>query len=417
MSAALLTGSLTGCDYHNLFGGNNKSIQKQSESTSKSSKTDKTMSKELLNKEYIKRMKAYLTYFEDEEKNYSGTVAASITLDENSLPLLWLVYSPSDTSFLDNYDNFFSDKYDGAVQFQLCNYEDNAVHLLAEKRISNAYGYILLSLNPDLPAIKISHDESEEDDFDNYIAYVYDKETDLFTSYDFTDFKYSGKNPNSYIDKTEKNMDVFEFLDSSGEDNSKRLYYFTIVNSDESSDDDHRIMSYIGLSDDSLFYETLLTIVGAIEYYGEIGLGYTRLAPEYMNNQKILDIVNKYLNYKIEKKNKSKEYVINSLPNLYLEDGTKIKGSNVSKHFDIKSTDYNVTVESYSSLFTFLLPADNAKMLMRYSIKHPQFTAKDILETTYELLMNAEYVSFDQLLTKSRQSKTDSEEVDEEEDY
>lgn len=98
MSAVMVVGMMTGC------GSKESTSNKTVENVS-----DKTEEK------YAERMEAYLDYFQSEEKDYDGVVAAAITLDSDSLPLLWLAYMESEES--------------EDIRFQLCTYEKNKMAL------------------------------------------------------------------------------------------------------------------------------------------------------------------------------------------------------------------------------------------------------------------------------------------------
>ena len=78
VSAIMAVGMMTGCGSKETT--SNKTVENVSD------KSDKTEEK------YAERMEAYLDYFQSEEKDYDGVVAAAITLDSDSLPLLWLIW-------------------------------------------------------------------------------------------------------------------------------------------------------------------------------------------------------------------------------------------------------------------------------------------------------------------------------------
>ena len=109
MSAIMAVGMMTGCGSKEAT--SNKTVENVS---------DKTEEK------YVERMEAYLDYFQSEEKEYDGVVGAAITLDENSLPLLWLAFAES--------------KEDDDYRFQLCSYDESKVNVLAEKKINDVDG-------------------------------------------------------------------------------------------------------------------------------------------------------------------------------------------------------------------------------------------------------------------------------------
>lgn len=105
VSAIMAVGMMTGCGSKETT--SNKTVENVSD------KSDKTEEK------YAERMEAYLDYFQSEEKDYDGVVGAAITLDSDSLPLLWLTYAESK----------------GRVnRIQLCSYENDKVNILAEKK-------------------------------------------------------------------------------------------------------------------------------------------------------------------------------------------------------------------------------------------------------------------------------------------
>ncbi len=348
MSAVMVVGMMTGC------GSKESTSNKTVENVS-----DKTEEK------YAERMEAYLDYFQSEEKDYDGVVAAAITLDSDSLPLLWLAYMESEES--------------EDIRFQLCTYEKNKIEILAEKGMDNvadvapyiADGVIGLHLS-------IGDDEYS----DNSKALIYNHEDQDFDFYDADYFEYDNyKNDDvdEYYKKMQKDIDAYRVM--------KTPSKIIIANTESKT-------AYLGLKDSYEIYSDMLNNMNALEKIttkdeANAELGY-RLQEKFTNDKPIKDIFDEYF-LKVENKNYD-DYgdYYNIKSSFTLPDGTETDDEGFYKYYDLTYDDYrnlrnavydDEPVMSIQELDTFtrFISGKDAEFMMRNLIKDSAYTSFDLM--------------------------------------
>lgn len=335
MSAVMVVGMMTGCGSKETT--SNKTVENVS---------DKTEEK------YAERMEAYLDYFQSEEKDYDGVVAAAITLDSDSLPLLWLAYADSEDRGSD-------------MRFQLCVYENDKVDVMAEKKIEDVdevYPY----LNDGISALQLGFDDGDGDD---PAALIYDSEEQDFRFYDENNFKYEGyNNADEYCEKMQSQdiMDAYRIM-------GRQRQFLTLNYGDETA--------YFGMMDKNDFYYDLLNSIGALDASVLTHEGDNMCGRILKNEFKDDKIVSKIFEEHF-KKQEGKDYYL-TYPDSYLPDGTLATDDEeaMCKYFDITKEDVTnsgLALRKTDCMVEFLSNMD-AKALMRNLIKHPAYTSFDIL--------------------------------------
>jgi len=335
MSAVMVVGMMTGCGSKETT--SNKTVENVS---------DKTEEK------YVERMEAYLDYFQSEEKDYDGVVGAAITLDSDSLPLLWLAYAESEDRGSD-------------MRFQLCVYENDKVDVMAEKKIEDVdevYPY----LNDGISALQLGFDNGDGDD---PAALIYDSEEQDFRFYDENNFKYEGyNNADEYCEKMQSQdiMDAYRIM-------YRQRQFLTLNYGDETA--------YFGMMDKNDFYYDLLNIIGALDASvltnDADNMSGRILKNEFKDDKIVSKIFEEHF-----KKQEGKDYYL-TYPDSYLPDGTLATDDEeaMCKYFDITKEDVTnsgLALRQTDCSVEFLANMD-AKALMRNLIKHPAYTSFDIL--------------------------------------
>lgn len=335
MSAVMVVGMMTGCGSKETT--SNKTVENVS---------DKTEEK------YVERMEAYLDYFQSEEKDYDGVLGAAITLDSDSLPLLWLAYADSEDRGSD-------------MRFQLCVYENDKVDVMAEKKIEDVdevYPY----LNDGISALQLGFDDGDGDD---PAALIYDSEEQDFRFYDENNFKYEGyNNADEYCEKMQSQdiMDAYRIM-------GRQRQFLTLNYGDETA--------YFGMMDKNDFYYDLLNSIGALDASVLTHEGDNMCGRILKNEFKDDKIVSKIFEEHF-KKQEGKDYYL-TYPDSYLPDGTLATDDEeaMCKYFDITKEDVTnsgLALRKTDCMVEFLSNMD-AKALMRNLIKHPAYTSFDIL--------------------------------------
>lgn len=335
MSAIMVVGMITGCGSKETT--SNKTVENVS---------DKTEEK------YAERMEAYLDYFQSEEKEYDGVVAAAITLDSDSLPLLWLTYADSKDRGSD-------------MRFQLCVYENDKVDVMAEKRIEDVYA-VGAYLNDGISALYLGFDNGDGDD---PAALIYDSEEQDFRFYDENNFKYEGyNNADEYCEKMQSQdiMDAYRIM-------YRQCQFLTLNYGDETA--------YFGMMNKNDFYYDLLNSIGALDASVLTHEGDNMCGRILKNEFKDDKIVSKIFDEHFKKK-EGKDYYL-TYSDSYLPDGTLATDDEeaMCKYFDITKEDFTnsgLALRQTDCSVEFLSNMD-AKALMRNLIKHPAYTSFDIL--------------------------------------
>lgn len=339
LSAAMMAGGLSGCGTES----DSTSGKKTEEATEVSSETS-------IEDQYVERMEAYLDYFNSEEKDYDGVVGAAITLDSDSLPLLWLAYADS------------SDRGED-MRFQLCSYQKDKVDILAEKEIDNvdgAYPYLGIEQS----GLQLEFDDGDGDD---PAALVYNPDEQEFEFYDVDYFDYDNyKNDDieEYCEKMQNDIDAYRIV-------NRQRKFLTLNYSGETA--------YFGMLDSNDIYFSILNNIGALDdsalSEGDYMLG-RNLSDDFKDNKFVSEIFDEHFS----KDDRGDYYVVK--PDFYLPDGTVINEEDaVYKYFDITKEDVTnagLTLSTTDSNIEFLADMD-AKALMRELIKHPAYTSFDIL--------------------------------------
>ena len=352
MSAVMVVGVMTGCGSKETT--SNKNVENVSD------KSDKTEEK------YAERMEAYLDYFQSEEKDYDGVVAAAITLDSDSLPLLWLAYMESEES--------------EDIRFQLCTYEKNKIEILAEKGIDNVAD-VAPYIADGITGLHLSIGDDEYSD--NSKALIYNHEDQDFDFYDADYFEYDNyKNDDvdEYYKKMQKDIDAYRVM--------KTPSKIIIANTESKT-------AYLGLKDSYEIYSDMLNNMNALEEItvanagAGVRLGY-RLQEKFTNDKPIKDIFDEYF-LKVENKNYD-DYgdYYNIKSSFTLPDGTETDDEGFYKYYDLTYDDYrnlrnavydDEPVMSIQELDTFtrFTSGKDAEFMMRNLIKDSAYTSFDLM--------------------------------------
>lgn len=338
MSAVMVVGMMTGCGSKETT--SNKTVENVS---------DKTEEK------YVERMEAYLDYFQSEEKDYDGIVGAAITLDSDSLPLLWLGYK----------ENIESED----IRFQLCSYEKNKIEILAEKKIRNVNG-VYPYLGMETIGLHLDFDDGDGDD---PAALIYDSEKQDFKFYDvdyFENVDYFDSSNYKNEDDIEKNyeamindLDVYRIF-------YRQLEFIILKNQDKTA--------YVGELDRNNIYFEYLDAIGALDeststYEWEM-ITPRKLSDKYKDNEFVSKIFNEHFSLESDDR-----YFVRQ--SIYLPDGTETDEDGMFKYLDIVEDDLKTTGVSFSTIgyFTVFFGDKDAESLMRRLIKEPAYTAFDML--------------------------------------
>lgn len=391
MSAVMAVGMMTGCGSKETT--SNKTVENVSD------KSDKTEEK------YAERMEAYLDYFQSEEKEYDGVVGAAITLDSDSLPLLWLAYMESEES--------------EDIRFQLCTYEKNKIEILAEKGIDNV-AYVAPYIADGITGLYLSIGDDEYSD--NSKALIYNHENQDFDFYDADYFEYDNyKNDDvdEYYKKMKKDIDAYRVM--------KTPSKIIIANTESKT-------AYLGLKDSYEIYSDMLNNMNALEEIttkdeANATLGY-RLQEKFTNDKSIKDIFDEYF-FKVENKNYD-DYgdYYNIKSSFTLPDGTETDDEGFYKYYDLTYDDYmnlrnavydDEPVMSIQELATFtrFTNGKDAEFMMRNLIKDSAYTSfdlmlmlgklnEDIYNGTYSDLQFGDIVDAKELLKDAADSKDNS---------
>lgn len=341
MSAVMAVGMMTGCGSKETT--SNKTVENVS---------DKTEEK------YVERMEAYLDYFQSEEKDYDGIVGAAITLDSDSLPLLWLGYKENEES--------------DDIRFQLCTYEKNKIEILAEKKIKNVNG-VYPYLGMETIGLQLEFDNGDGDD---PAALIYDSEKQDFKFYDvdyFENVDYFDSSNYKNEDDIEKNyeamlndLDVYRIF-------NRQLKFIILKNQAETA------YAYVGELDENDIYFKYLNTIGALEESTSISESDAwntpyKLSDKYKDNEFVSKIFNEHFSLESDDR-----YFVRQ--SIYLPDGTETDDKDgVYKYYDIVEDDLETTGASFSTrdYFTEFFGDKDAEALMRRLIKEPAYTAFDI---------------------------------------
>ena len=343
VSAIMAVGMMTGCGSKETT--SNKTVENVSD------KSDKTEEK------YAESMEAYLDYFQSEEKDYDGVVGAAITLDSDSLPLLWLTYAESK----------------GRVnRIQLCSYENDKVNILAEKKIEGASGCNLY-LGVGTAGIQVYYHD-EETDGDDATVLIYDSEEQDFKFYDTDYFEDKG-----YFDSSSyKNEDDIE---NNYKAMMKDLEIYRIYNNNQLMFWALRAQgktAYLGIMDRNEIYIDYLKAIGALDDSIErddisgIVTG-VKLTDKYKDNKFVNDILDEHFS-----KDESGNYSLDLT--IHLPDGTETSAEGMVKYYGITEDEVankEISTEHYNYNESFLIDK-NAEAFLRNLIKHPAYSAFDI---------------------------------------
>ena len=338
MSAIMVVGMMTGCGSKET--ASNKTVENVS---------DKTEEK------YVERMEAYLDYFQSEEKDYDGVVGAAITLDSDSLPLLWLGYK----------ENIESED----IRFQLCTYVKNKIEILAEKKISNMNG-VYPYLGMETIGLQLTFDNGDGNDT---AALIYDSEKQDFKFYDvdyFENVDYFDSSNYKNEDDIEKNyeamindLDVYRIF-------HRQLEFIILKNQDKTA--------YVGELDKNMIYFEYLDAIGALDESASTSEGDMitprKLSDKYKDNEFVSKIFKEHFSLQ-----RDDRYFVRQ--SIYLPDGTETDEDGVYKYYDIVEDDLETTGVSFSTIdyFTVFFGDKDAESLMRRLIKEPAYTAFDML--------------------------------------
>ena len=343
VSAIMAVGMMTGC------GSKETTSNKTAENVS--DKSDKTEEK------YAERMEAYLDYFQSEEKDYDGVVGAAITLDSDSLPLLWLTYAESK----------------GRVnRIQLCSYENDKVNILAEKKIEGASGCNLY-LGVGTAGIQVYYHD-EETDGDDATVLIYDSEEQDFKFYDtdyFEDKGYFDSSSYKNEDDIENNYKaMMKDLETYRIYNNNQLIFWALRAQGKTA--------YLGIMDRNEIYIDYLKAIGALDDSIErddisgIVTG-VKLTDKYKDNKFVNDILDEHFS-----KDESGNYSLDLT--IHLPDGTETSAEGMVKYYGITEDEVankEISTEHYNYNESFLIDK-NAEAFLRNLIKHPAYSAFDI---------------------------------------
>lgn len=343
VSAIMAVGMMTGCGSKETT--SNKTVENVSD------KSDKTEEK------YAERMEAYLDYFQSEEKDYDGVVGAAITLDSDSLPLLWLTYAESK----------------GRVnRIQLCSYENDKVNILAEKKIEGASGCNLY-LGVGTAGIQVYYHD-EETDGDDATVLIYDSEEQDFKFYDtdyFEDKGYFDSSSYKNEDDIENNYKaMMKDLETYRIYNNNQLMFWALRAQGKTA--------YLGIMDRNEIYIDYLKAIGALDDSIErddisgIVTG-VKLTDKYKDNKFVNDILDEHFS-----KDESGNYSLDLI--IHLPDGTETSAEGMVKYYGITEDEVankEISTEHYNYNESFLIDK-NAEAFLRNLIKHPAYSAFDI---------------------------------------
>lgn len=343
VSAIMAVGMMTGCGSKETT--SNKTVENVSD------KSDKTEEK------YAERMEAYLDYFQSEEKDYDGVVGAAITLDSDSLPLLWLTYAESK----------------GRVnRIQLCSCENDKVNILAEKKIEGASGCNLY-LGVGTAGIQVYYHD-EETDGDDATVLIYDSEEQDFKFYDtdyFEDKGYFDSSSYKNEDDIENNYKaMMKDLETYRIYNNNQLMFWALRAQGKTA--------YLGIMDRNEIYIDYLKAIGALDDSIErddisgIVTG-VKLTDKYKDNKFVNDILDEHFS-----KDESGNYSLDLT--IHLPDGTETSAEGMVKYYGItedKVANKEISTEHYNYNESFLIDK-NAEAFLRNLIKHPAYSAFDI---------------------------------------
>lgn len=343
VSAIMAVGMMTGCGSKETT--SNKTVENVSD------KSDKTEEK------YAERMEAYLDYFQSEEKDYDGVVGAAITLDSDSLPLLWLTYAESK----------------GRVnRIQLCSYENDKVNILAEKKIEGASGCNLY-LGVGTAGIQVYYHD-EETDGDDATVLIYDSEEQDFKFYDtdyFEDKGYFDSSSYKNEDDIENNYKaMMKDLETYRIYNNNQLMFWALRTQGKTA--------YLGIMDRNEIYIDYLKAIGALDdsiERDDISGIVTRvkLTDKYKDNKFVNDILDEHFS-----KDESGNYSLDLT--IHLPDGTETSAEGMVKYYGITEDEVankEISTEHYNYNESFLIDK-NAEAFLRNLIKHPAYSAFDI---------------------------------------
>lgn len=343
VSAIMAVGMMTGCGSKETT--SNKTVENVSD------KSDKTEEK------YAERMEAYLDYFQSEEKDYDGVVGAAITLDSDSLPLLWLTYAESK----------------GIVnRIQLCSYENDKVNILAEKKIEGASGCNLY-LGVGTAGIQVYYHD-EETDGDDATVLIYDSEEQDFKFYDtdyFEDKGYFDSSSYKNEDDIENNYKaMMKDLEAYRIYNNNQLMFWALRAQGKTA--------YLGIMDRNEIYIDYLKAIGALDDSIErddisgIVTG-VKLTDKYKDNKFVNDILDEHFS-----KDESGNYSLDLT--IHLPDGTETSAEGMVKYYGITEDEVankEISTGHYNYNESFLIDK-NAEAFLRNLIKHPAYSAFDI---------------------------------------
>lgn len=343
VSAIMAVGMMTGCGSKETT--SNKTVENVSD------KSDKTEEK------YAERMEAYLDYFQSEEKDYDGVVGAAITLDSDSLPLLWLTYAESK----------------GRVnRIQLCSYENDKVNILAEKKIEGASGCNLY-LGVGTAGIQVYYHD-EETDGDDATVLIYDSEEQDFKFYDtdyFEDKGYFDSSSYKNEDDIENNYKaMMKDLEAYRIYNNNQLMFWALRAQGKTA--------YLGIMDRNEIYIDYLKAIGALDDSIErddisgIVTG-VKLTDKYKDNKFVNDILDEHFS-----KDESGNYSLDLT--IHLPDGTEISAEGMVKYYGITEDEVankEISTGHYNYNESFLIDK-NAEAFLRNLIKHPAYSAFEI---------------------------------------
>lgn len=343
VSAIMAVGMMTGCGSKETT--SNKTVENVSD------KSDKTEEK------YAERMEAYLDYFQSEEKDYDGVVGAAITLDSDSLPLLWLTYAESK----------------GRVnRIQLCSYENDKVNILAEKKIEGASGCNLY-LGVGTAGIQVYYHD-EETDGDDATVLIYDSEEQDFKFYDtdyFEDKGYFDSSSYKNEDDIENNYKaMMKDLETYRIYNNNQLMFWALRAQGKTA--------YLGIMDRNEIYIDYLKAIGALDDSIErddisgIVTG-VKLTDKYKDNKFVNDILDEHFS-----KDESGNYSLDLT--IHLPDGTETSAEGMVKYYGITEDEVankEISTEHYNYNESFLIDK-NAEAFLRNLIKHSAYSAFDI---------------------------------------
>lgn len=343
VSAIMAVGMMTGCGSKETT--SNKTVENVSD------KSDK------IEEKYAERMEAYLDYFQSEEKDYDGVVGAAITLDSDSLPLLWLTYAESK----------------GRVnRIQLCSCENDKVNILAEKKIEGASGCNLY-LGVGTAGIQVYYHD-EETDGDDATVLIYDSEEQDFKFYDtdyFEDKGYFDSSSYKNEDDIENNYKaMMKDLETYRIYNNNQLMFWALRAQGKTA--------YLGIMDRNEIYIDYLKAIGALDDSIErddisgIVTG-VKLTDKYKDNKFVNDILDEHFS-----KDESGNYSLDLT--IHLPDGTETSAEGMVKYYGITEDEVankEISTEHYNYNESFLIDK-NAEAFLRNLIKHPAYSAFDI---------------------------------------